>query len=143
MTDTMDRGKRSALMSRVRVRDTQPEVLVRRLIHSLGFRFRLHRKDLPGCPDIVLPRLKSVIFINGCFWHGHRRCRKGTRPSSNVEFWNRKIQGNIERDNKNLRRLKRLGWQVLVIWECQTRDEEKLAQQIDSFLSERREAVEL
>src|SRR5438128_801573 len=103
----MDRSKRSALMSRVRVRDTQPEMLVRRILHSLGFRFRLQKKDLPGCPDIVLPYLKSAIFVNVCFWHGHRICRKGTRPTSNVVFWNRKLEANSERDTRNLRQLRR------------------------------------
>lgn len=117
MTDTVSPAKRSDVMSRVRSTDTKPELLIRKGLHALGFRYRLHAKDLPGKPDLVFPRYKSVIFVNGCFWHGHccPRCRM---PSSNADYWIGKVARNIERDIANRRRLLQLGWRVLTIWEC-------------------------
>lgn len=107
-------------MASVKSKDTTPELTVRRTLHALGYRFRLHRKDLPGRPDIVLPRHRIVIFVHGCFWHGHR-CRRGRRPTSNLRFWNTKLDLNIRRDRLARRKLKALRWQSIVIWECQTR----------------------
>src|SRR5438128_12503853 len=104
-------------MSRVRDRDTQPEKVVRSLLHSLGYRLRMHRRGLPGSPDIVLPRYRAIIFVHGCFWHGHKGCSRASRPTTNVDFWNRKIDGNIMRDEKTLGELKKLGWNALVIWQ--------------------------
>jgi DNA mismatch endonuclease, patch repair protein len=120
-------------MSRVKNRDTHPEILVRSLLHRMGYRFRLHRNDLPGKPDIVLPKFRSVIFVHGCFWHGHG-CPKGKRPSSNVDFWNSKLDGNIDRDKSNQESLRHLGWNVLTVWECETRDIDTLTTKLTDFL---------
>lgn len=119
--DIYCREKRSEIMSKVRSSDTKPEVAVRRVLHSLGFRFRLHSKALPGKPDIVLPKHRSVVFVHGCFWHHHEGCGKSKLPVTNAEFWQTKIAENVSRDMKTIRALKRLGWRVLVIWECETK----------------------
>ena len=124
MVDVHTRQQRSYNMSRIRGRNTKPELIVRSLVHQMGFRFRLHRRDLPGKPDLVLPRHRKVIFVHGCFWHRHR-CRRGqVVPQTNAEFWDAKRTGNVERDRRNLRKLRRLGWKVLVLWECWTRQPE-------------------
>lgn len=112
-------------MSKIKSKDTKPEMLVRRFLFSHGFRFRLHRKDLPGNPDIVLPKFKTVIFINGCFWHGHRNCKFATIPETNRDFWLTKISGNIIRDNESVERLKQSGWRVIVIWQCELKSKVK------------------
>lgn len=119
MTDMFSRKKRSWVMSRIRSENTGPEVLVRRLLHKGGYRFRLRRKDLPGKPDIVLPKYRTAIFVHGCFWHGHARCKEGRRPKSNVEYWNRKIQRNIDRDHSVAVAYRELGWQRLIVWTCE------------------------
>lgn len=119
--DVYSKEKRSEVMSKVPSSNTGPEMLVRRQLHALGVRFRLHRADLPGKPDIVLPKYSSVIFVHGCFWHHHRGCKKSALPTSNVEFWTKKIGNNVRRDRRNAAALRRLGWRVLVIWECQIR----------------------
>jgi len=106
-------------MSRIRSRDTQPELLVRSTLHKAGYRFRLHSKTLPGHPDIVLPRHGTVVFVHGCFWHRHHGCRYAYTPKSRVEFWRRKLEGNVERDRRNARALRALGWRVITVWECQ------------------------
>ena len=108
---------RSALMSRIRSVNTKPEMLVRRALHNLGYRFRLHVRNLPGCPDIVLPKYRTIIEVKGCFWHGHS-CRGGQLPASNVEYWTPKLLRNRERDRANERKLRRLGWSVHCLWEC-------------------------
>ncbi len=108
-------------MSRITGKDTQPEIVLRRFLHARGFRFRLHRKDLPGCPDIVLPRYRTVIFVNGCFWHSHS-CKDGRRPRSNREYWNEKLERNARRDARNARKLRVLGWKRIVVWACQVKD---------------------
>jgi len=105
MTDVFSQEKRSWIMSRVKGRDTKPEILVRSFIFRMGFRFRLHRRDLPGTPDIVLPRHGKVIFVHGCFWHGHKRCPRSKRPTTNENFWNKKLDGNIKRDKRYRREL--------------------------------------
>ena len=105
-------------MRRVRGANTKPEVAVRRLLHAMGYRFRLHRADLPGKPDIVLPRRNAVIFVHGCFWHGHAGCEAAARPAANREYWDRKLDGNLARDKRNKAALRRLGWRVMVLWEC-------------------------
>jgi len=117
MTDTVSPEVRSRIMSKIKSRDTAPELKVRSRLHAAGFRFRLHRADLPGRPDIVLPRYRSVVFVNGCFWHGHE-CRRGRLPSSNREYWAKKIDCNMRRDQSNYKALTELGWNVVVIWEC-------------------------
>ena len=112
-------------MSHIRSKDTKPEVLVRRFLFASGFRFRLHRKDLPGKPDIVLPKYKTAIFINGCFWHGHPGCKYATIPETNREFWLSKISGNVERDKITYSRLAEFGWKVIEIWQCQLKTRTK------------------
>jgi DNA mismatch endonuclease (patch repair protein) len=134
MTDVFSKEKRSWLMSRVKGRDTKPEILVRSFVHRMGFRFRIHGRHLPGNPDIVLPRHGKVIFVHGCFWHGHRRCLRSKRPTTHKGFWNKKLDQNIERDGRFQRTLRRMGWRVLVVWECETRKEEKLIRKLERFL---------
>jgi DNA mismatch endonuclease (patch repair protein) len=113
-------------MSSIRGKDTKPEVAVRRMLHSMGYRFRLHRRDLPGTPDIVIPRLRLCVFVHGCFWHQHRSCSRARRPSSNTEFWEKKLKANIARDEAATRDLAALGWQVATIWECETKNASSL-----------------
>src|SRR5947209_2120933 len=127
MTDIYSQEKRSAIMSRIRNRDTQPERIVRAALHRLGLRFRLVASDLPGKPDIVLRSRRTVVFVNGCYWHGHE-CAKGmSRARANAEFWAKKIGDNVSRDAKNNSLLTDQGWRVVVVWECETKDIEKLA----------------
>ena len=125
MTDTVSPEKRSDVMSRVGSKDTKPELLIRKGLHSLGFRYRLHVKDLPGKPDLVFPRYKSVLQINGCFWHGHS-CHLCRLPKSNKEYWTGKIARNIERDISNRQSLYDEGWRVLTVWECALRGRERI-----------------
>lgn len=134
MTDVYPIEKRSWIMSRVKRRDTQPEVLARSLVHRMGFRFRIHRRELPGNPDIVLPRHKKLIFIHGCFWHGHTGCSRSKRPTTNKNFWNNKLNSNIKRDRKNYKELQRIGWKVLVVWGCETKSSELLLRKLERFL---------
>jgi len=122
MADVFPPDKRSQIMGRIAGRDTKPEKRVRSLLHALGYRFRLHRRDLPGRPDVVLPRFKTVVFVHGCFWHGHPGCRRATIPATNREFWATKIAGNRARDERVIAELQRLGWTVLVIWQCELKD---------------------
>lgn len=122
--DTVTKARRSEIMASIRDRDTKPELLVRRLLHRLGYRFRLHRTDLPGKPDIVLPKHRTVILIHGCFWHGCRKCDRGTRvPKTNTRFWVDKIQSNIDRDRRDRASLRGLGWKVVVLWDCELRNQ--------------------
>ncbi|WP_321530604.1 DNA mismatch endonuclease Vsr [uncultured Desulfuromonas sp.] len=134
--DTFSREKRSRIMSRIRSKDTKPEKIVRSLLHKMGYRFRLHRKDLPGKPDIVLPRLHKVIFVHGCFWHGHHDCKRSKRPTSNQSFWQKKLDQNIDRDKQAISDLKKIGWDVQVIWSCQVTDSEQLKKILSAFLTE-------
>jgi DNA mismatch endonuclease, patch repair protein len=129
--------KRSANMSAIRGKDTKPEMIVRRMLHRLGYRYRIHRKDLPGRPDIVFPRLRKVIFVNGCFWHMHD-CRYGcVRPATNAEFWQNKRSATVERDQKNLAALQKLGWDVLILWECWTQNQQIINSKLSEFLPPR------
>jgi DNA mismatch endonuclease (patch repair protein) len=133
MTDSLTPERRSWNMGRIRAKDTRPEVFVRQLAHALGFRFRLHRKDLPGTPDLVFPGRRKVIFVHGCFWHGHS-CREGLRrPRSNQDYWLPKITRNQARDLEHLNKLIELGWESLVIWECEISDP-ALPERIQLFL---------
>ncbi len=118
MTDVLTPEQRHKCMSSVRSTDTKIELRVRKALHAAGFRFRLHRKDLPGCPDIVLPRFSTIVFVHGCFWHGHG-CKKSKLPTTNVKFWEEKISDNKERDLKNLKYLAERDWQYSVLWECE------------------------
>ncbi|WP_428414975.1 very short patch repair endonuclease [Pararhizobium sp.] len=126
---------RSRTMRAVRSKDTKPELTVRRLIHSLGFRFRLHRKDLPGSPDLVFPGRKKVIFVHGCFWHGHDCARGARKPKSNGDYWINKVARNRERDQQTERLLSDAGWQICVVWECELKDAEALRRKLSSFLA--------
>ncbi len=133
MADVMTPEQRSRAMARVRSKNTKPELRVRALLHRLGFRFRLHRRDLPGTPDLVLPKHRAAIFVHGCFWHAHPGCARATMPSTRVEFWTTKLARNVERDAKKLRELQAAGWRVLVLWECETRDAEALEALLRGF----------
>lgn len=131
MTDKLSPQRRSEVMSAVKSKNTIPELRVRYALHAMGYRFRLHRKDLPGKPDIVLAKYKLCIFVHGCFWHQHPGCFRATVPSSNREFWVNKLSGNIERDRKNERELKVMGWQVCIVWECEAKKLNKLRNAIE------------
>lgn len=125
--DRMSKTQRSANMRAIRGKNTAPEMAVRKAAHRLGLRFRLHRKDLPGRPDLVFPKWRTVIFVNGCFWHGHAGCRRAKIPSSNTEFWREKLSRNVDRDRRNLIELQDRGWHVEVIWQCDITDAEAAA----------------
>lgn len=134
--DRLSKELRSWNMSRIRCRDTRPERVVRSLLHGMGFRFRLCRADLPGKPDITLPKWRAVVLVHGCFWHRHRGCRFAYTPKSRIRFWNRKFQQNVVRDRLALRRLRLLGWRVLVVWECQTRFPDGLARRLQRQITD-------
>lgn len=134
--DRVPQETRSALMARIRHKDTKPEMKVRRLAHRLGFRFRLHRPDLPGKPDLVFPSRRAAILVHGCFWHQHEGCRKATIPRTRQDFWEAKLGRNVERDRATEAALRKLGWRVLVVWECETSDEEALSKRLTGFLEE-------
>lgn len=128
MADVHDKSTRRRNMQAVRGKDTQPEIFVRRLLHARGFRFRLHNKKLPGKPDITLPKYKALIFVHGCFWHGHD-CRRAQLPATNTEFWRDKIRSNQQRDRRNIDCLTATGWHILVIWGCALQGKERLSEQ--------------
>lgn len=133
--DHVGKRRRSEIMSSIRSGDTQPEKMVRSIVHRMGYRFRLHVRTLPGKPDVVLPRYKKIILVHGCFWHGHSRCLKGRPPKTNLNFWLPKLAANQKRDRAVATKLRRLGWEVLVIWQCQLRRIEKLQATLRSFLA--------
>ncbi len=128
--DIISKEKRSWVMSRIRGRDTKPEILVRSILHRMGYRFRLHRSDLPGRPDIVLPRHRTAVFVHGCFWHRHSGCRYAYEPKSRKRFWQKKFLQNIGRDRSVQRELELLGWHVVIVWECETRSAEQLSRRL-------------
>lgn len=134
MTDTLTPSERSERMSRIRNRDTKPELLVRRLVHSLGFRYRLHRLELPGKPDLVFSSRRKIIFVHGCFWHRHPDCSLARLPKSRLDFWVPKLERNRKNDLLKQDELRRLGWVVLVIWECELREHDGLKRKIMEFL---------
>lgn len=137
MVDLFAPEQRSAVMRAVRSKDTAPEMTVRRAAHRMGYRFRLHRRDLPGCPDLVFPSRRAAIYVHGCFWHGHN-CRRGARrPATNTDYWRKKIERNRIRDAANQEALRALGWCVLVVWECETKTGEELRAKLEGFLGER------
>ncbi len=137
MADTLTSERRSWNMSRIRGRDTGPELVLRSLLHRAGFRFRLHAKQLPGRPDIILPRYRTAIFVHGCFWHRHPGCRNATTPSTRREFWQAKFDGNVSRDARNQAELEAAGWTVLTVWECELKaDAEGVARRLASDLRE-------
>ncbi|HZB89548.1 MAG TPA: very short patch repair endonuclease [Terracidiphilus sp.] len=133
MTDNRSPQSRSALMARIGGKDTAPELLVRRLLHSFGYRFRLHKRELPGTPDLVFPSRKKIIFVNGCYWHAHG-CRIGKLPKSHLDFWGPKLERNRDRDRINKAALRAMGWAVLTVWQCQTRKPDRLSTKLLSFL---------
>ena len=136
MTDTLTKRERSERMSRIRGKDTKPELIVRRTVHGMGYRYRLHRGNLPGIPDLVFPSRKKVIFIHGCFWHRHpdKGCKLARLPKSRLDFWKPKLEANRQRDLENIHKLSDLGWEILIVWECQIGDKEQLENKIKSFL---------
>jgi DNA mismatch endonuclease (patch repair protein) len=135
LADIVDRQRRSAIMSRIRARDTAPELAVRRTAHRMGFRFRLYRKDLPGRPDLAFIKRRLAIFVHGCFWHRHSGCSNATMPKTRTEFWRRKFQSNIERDARNRVELTKIGWRTSIIWECETEDPKHLDSILRAALS--------
>jgi DNA mismatch endonuclease (patch repair protein) len=130
VVDRLTVEERSRNMSRIRGEDTKPEIAVRRLLHCMGYRFRLHRRDLPGRPDIALPKRRAVVFVHGCFWHRHRDCNYAYTPKSRVNFWKKKFAENEERDIRNRKALRRKGWNVIVVWECELRDQDRLVMRL-------------
>lgn len=127
MTDVVSPEVRSRMMSGIQGKNTKPELLVRRMLHALGYRFRVHRRDLPGAPDIVLPSRKIAIFVHGCFWHLHEGCQYAKIPSTRPDFWRAKLEANVERDQRSIEKLQAMGWRVLCVWECSTRGAEAAA----------------
>ena len=142
MSDVLTLLQRHHCMSRIRGKNTKPEILVRKGLHARGFRFRLHNKKLPGSPDIVLPKYGVAIMVNGCFWHGHKGCRYATKPKSNVEFWETKIARNRHRDEVTAAHLEALGWTVITIWECELRANSQLDDRLNTLAEEIRRAYE-
>ena len=134
MIDKLTPERRSALMARVRSRNTDPELIVRRMCHRLGYRFRLHRKDLPGRPDLAFPKLRSVIFVHGCFWHRHANCKRASTPKTRATFWTLKFERNVGRDASAKKALRKKGWRVLTVWECQLKRTVSLEARITEFL---------
>lgn len=137
MVDVFTKSKRSEVMSCIKGRNTKPELAVRSLLHRMGYRFRLHKADLPGKPDIVLSRYKTVIFVHGCFWHRHKNCRFAYTPKSRTEFWLKKLESNVIRDIQVKSDLELLGWQVITVWECELRELEQLLARLDVGLKQR------
>lgn len=132
--DRLSPERRSALMAKVGSKNTVPEMRVRKVAHALGYRFRLHRKDLPGKPDLVFPGRRKIIFVHGCFWHRHEDCAKASHPATRQEFWSDKFARNVARYSEVILELERLGWAVMVIWECETKSNEALIRLITEFL---------
>lgn len=135
--DRLTKEKRSWNMSRIRGRDTKPERAVRSMLHRLGYRFRLHSKELPGRPDVILPRYRTVVLVHGCFWHRHSRCPFAYTPKSRPQFWTQKFTANVDRDSRVTDSLRTLGWHVLVVWECELRNARSLAHRLDGALRRR------
>lgn len=133
--DRVSSEKRSLIMSAVRSKNTSPELAVRRLVYGLGYRYRLHSKSLPGCPDLVFSGRRKVILVHGCFWHRHPKCRYATTPKSRVDFWMAKFERNVARDRRVCRELKKMGWAVMVVWQCELKDLQQLSQRIEAFFS--------
>ena len=135
MADTFTPAQRSRIMAAVKSKNTTPELVVRRLLHSLGYRYRLHVRDLPGTPDMVFPRLRAALFVHGCFWHLHK-CRQGRNaPAANRRYWQAKRKRNFDRDRRSIAKLRRMGWRVMVLWECQLKDPNRLTARLMGFLN--------
>jgi DNA mismatch endonuclease (patch repair protein) len=136
--DKISKEKRSKNMSKIRSKNTKPELLVRSIIHQMGYRFRLHVPDLPGKPDIVLPRHRKIIFVHGCFWHQHKNCKIAHKPKSRISYWQPKLNANKKRHRKHMRTLKSLGWNCIVVWECETKNLNKMKAKLQEFLGNKR-----
>ncbi|MGI8992555.1 MAG: very short patch repair endonuclease [Bryobacteraceae bacterium] len=136
--DSLTPAARSERMSRVRSKDTKPEMIVRRLVHRMGYRYRLHARDLPGNPDLVFPGRGKIIFVHGCFWHRHSACKNTRWPKSRLGFWKPKLEQNRRRDGINQRALRRLGWKLLIVWECQLKNPAQTAERLERFLERER-----
>lgn len=134
MTDRLTPEKRSWNMSRIRSKNTKPEKIIRSLLHKMGYRFRIHRRDLPGKPDIVLPKYRTVVFMHGCFWHRHESCKAATTPKTNTAFWEEKFRRNVERDERHQDALNALGWKVIVVWQCELKDRAEIGRRLQSEL---------
>jgi DNA mismatch endonuclease (patch repair protein) len=134
MADKLTTEHRSWNMSRIRSKNTAPEKLVRSMLHRMGYRFSLHRKNLSGHPDIVMPKHNTVIFVHGCFWHRHKGCRDASLPKTRTEWWLNKLEGNVARDHRNQLALRKAGWRVHAVWECETKNSEKLMQRLGRLL---------
>lgn len=132
---------RSQMMAAVKGKNTKPEIIVRKMLHAMGFRFRLHRKELPGRPDIVLPKYRTVVLVNGCFWHQHPGCQMSRRPKSRPDYWEPKLDGNIQRDKKNRTELVKLGWRVITIWECELENPEEIAAKLKNLIENKSETT--
>lgn len=141
--DTLSKERRSWNMSRIRSKNTRPEIKVRSLLHQMGYRFRLHSHELPGKPDIVLPKHRTVIFVHGCFWHRHKGCKYAYEPKSRQEFWQKKFRDNVHRHAEVVRLLLSANWSVLVVWECQLRDPESVQESLGLYFSNRLEQTYL
>jgi len=128
--------KRSNIMSKIRGKETKPEILVRNYLFSKGFKYRLHDEKLPGKPDIVLPKYRTIIFIHGCFWHGHPGCKRSKLPATNAEFWEKKLSANIERDKRTIERLKKEGWNIIVLWQCEISSKKKREDRLERLIEE-------
>ena len=136
LTDVFSKEKRSEIMSRIGPKNTKPELIIRRLVHSLGYRYRLHKKDLPGKPDLVFPKYRKVIFVHGCFWHGCEKCNRSKLPDTNYDFWNLKIRKTKDRDRRIYAELKKIGWDSLVLWQCEIKslNTNRISAEIIDFL---------
>jgi len=141
MPDVFSKEKRSQIMSRVPGKNTKPEIKVRKILYNMGYRYRLHVSNLPGCPDIVMTKHKKIIFVNGCFWHGHQGCTRSKRPMTNSVFWDRKIEGNILRDKIIVSELTEMGWDVLILWQCQLRDKDLIERTLRSLMEMKSETL--
>ena len=135
MADVFTVEKRSEVMSRIRSKDTNPERIVRSMLHRAGYRFRIHVGDLPGKPDIVLPKYGAIIMVHGCFWHRHKGCKDAAEPKTRRKFWKEKFERNVANDQRNIRKLRRLGWRVMVVWQCQLKNPEKVFVRLERFLT--------
>lgn len=136
MVDHVDQATRSLIMAAVHSEDTGPEMAVRKIIHRLGYRYRLHVRSLPGRPDLVFPSRRKAIFVHGCFWHRHPKCRYATSPKTRKEFWQVKFASNVARDHRARRELKRMDWAVLTVWQCELKKPDKLMERLNDFLSD-------
>ncbi len=133
-TDKITTESRSKIMSHIRSKDMIPEMIVRRIVFNMGYRYRLHRKDLPGKPDLVFSNQHKIIFVHGCFWHQHKKCKDGHMPKSNKKYWIPKLKRNMQRDKNNIKELRKAGWDILIIWECELTNIEKLSMKLNDFL---------